>query len=359
MKLNPVFALFLLLLAGCGAKDDAVTAATYNYEKETEPVTFVDVLEATKSALIPVINGSGIVKGINETLILSETQGIIEEVYFTIGNTFAKGDALLKVDDTIALYNKDQVKLELETAKIESDAARKANKSGSLSLVEFKRAENRYYAQKVRYEQALKAWKDCTIRAPFSGIVAEKDSRITKGTYITPGTPVARIVDSSSFTVSISLGERLIGFVEIGGKADIKVPAAGDRLITGEVTAVAGGSDEQTGSFIAVISWKNNGGNRVKSGMSAQVHIKRDTEDSSIIVPYFSIVKKTDGDYVFIVEDNKASARKIRIGKSFGERVEVIEGISEGDLVIITRISTLITGDPVMGRVTGTSGEWE
>lgn len=363
MKPNPVF-IFLLLfmilfMISCSSgKEDAATTATYNYEKESEPLTYVDVLEASKSLLVPVIKASGVVRGINETLVLSETQGAIVEVLFDIGDNLAEGTVLLKVDDTIPSYNKEQARLGLETAALDLEAAQKFYKSGSMSLVELKKTENLFFTRKVQYEQALKVWKDCTVRSPISGVVAEKESSITKGAYIAPGSPIARIVDSSYYSLSISVGERQIGFIKKDQKAIISIPAATDENIEGQVTAVAGGSNRQTGSFPVKISWKNESGDKIKSGMSALVEINVATDNQRIIIPVFSILKRDDGDYVYKAEDGKAVLGRIVTGNWFGERIEAAEGIKEGDFIIITRLSTIVPGVPVRTRNTGKSGEW-
>lgn len=360
MKPNPVFIFLLFLLISCSSGgEDSLTTATYNYEKESEPLTYVDVLEASKSILIPVIKASGVVRGINETLVLSETQGSIEEVLFDIGDVLTEGAVLLRVDDTIASYNKDQAHLGLETAGLDLEAAQKFYKSGSISLVELKKTENLFFTRKVQYEQALKIWKDCTVKSPISGVVAEKDASITKGAYIAPGSPIARIVDSSYYTLSISVGERQIGLIKKNQKAMISIPAATNEQIQGNVTAVAGGSNQQTGSFSVIVSWKNELGDKVKSGMSAYVEINVSTDNQRIIIPLFSVLKKDDGEYVFKAEDDKAVLKRIVPGNWFGERIEVADGIKAGDFIIITRLSTLVPGLPVSIRNVGKSGEWQ
>ena len=137
------------------------------------------------------------------------------------------------------------------------------------------------------------------------------------------------------------------------------IPAATDKNIEGEVTAVAGGSDEQTGSFTAIIAWKNELGDKIKSGMSAQIRINIKPDEEHIIIPLFSIINKDDGDYVFTAVENKAVLNRITSNNSFGERIEVADGLSEGDLIIITRISTINPGEPVKVRIVGKSGEWQ
>jgi membrane fusion protein (multidrug efflux system) len=360
MKPKPVFVFFLFLLISCSSGgEDSITTATYNYATESEPLTYVDVLEASKSILVPVIKASGVVRGINETFVVSETQGAIEEVLFTIGDILTQGAVLLKVDDTIPLYNKDQAQLGLETATLDLEAARKFYKSGSFSLIELKKTENVFFTRKVQYEQALKTWKDCTVKSPISGVVAEKHDAITKGAYITPGSPIARIVDSSSYTLSLSVGERQIGFIKKGQKAIVTIPAATDRQIQGNVSAVAGGSNQQTGSFSVIISWKNELGGKVKSGMSATGEINVAEDNQRIIIPIFSVINKDDGDYVYKAENGKAMLKKIIPGNWFGERIEVVDGIKEGDLIFITRLSALVPGSPVRTRNMGKSGEWQ
>jgi membrane fusion protein, multidrug efflux system len=359
MKPGLAFIASLFIIISCTpGEEDSVTSATYNYEQESEPLTYVDALTASKSILIPEITASGVVRGIHETLVLSETQGAIKKVFFEIGDILDQGAILLQVDDTIPSYNKDQAKLALETAELDLEAAKKFYNSGSTSLIDVKKTENIYNTRKVQYEQAVRRWKDCTVRSPISGVVAEKNASITKGAYLSPGSPIARIVDTSYYTLTISVGERQIGLIKEGQQALVSIPAAVNGNIKGRVTAVAGGSDQQTGSFSVVISWENNGGVNVKSGMSAYTKINVASDNQKIIIPFFAMLWRDDGAYVYMAVDGKATLTKIIPGSQFGERVEITDGLEEGDLVIITRIQTLVPGTPVSVRTVGKTGEW-
>ncbi|MBN1700224.1 MAG: efflux RND transporter periplasmic adaptor subunit [Spirochaetales bacterium] len=350
--------LFIMLIfyhACSGEDSDGGTYATYSAPDDV-PALSVDVLEVSKGALIEEIRVSGIIEGNNEVDVVSETSGIIVSIGFEAGDTVAKGEALVKVDDSIALYTRNQAALDLETARLDLEAKEKFYKSGNTSLLELTRAKSVFNGQKARYESALKAYEDTTIRTPIAGTVARREQGISAGNYLNRGQRIARIIDDSAFILRASVGERQVVLLEIGSEAVVDVPAAGENRISATVTAVAGGSDRETGSFPVLISWKNSKAGDVKSGMSAVADIKTKSGDTAVIIPLSSIVNREGGTYVFVAKDGKAEAALIRPGERFGERIVVEAGLEPGDLLVISRISSLKPGYPVRASVVGKSG---
>jgi RND family efflux transporter MFP subunit len=352
------FTFTIIAFSACyDQESDSMTQATYTHSEEM-PALAVDVLEVSKGTLIQKIRVSGIVKGKNEVDVISETTGIIALVSFDSGDSVKKGTPLLKVDDSIALFNKNQAAFDLETARLDLEAKEKFYKSGNTSLLELTKAKSSYNGQKARYESALKAYNDCTIRAQITGIVARREEGISTGNYLVRGRRIARIIDTSAFLLEVGVGERQVVLMEIDAPAMVDVPAAGEKQIPAKVVSIAGGGNEETGSYAVLISWENNMESRVKSGMSAFADIQTEKQDTDVIIPFSSIIFREKKPYVFVVKDNKAEAVMVRIGERFGERVVVSEGPGIGDLLIMTRISSLKPGYPVSPNIVGKSGEW-
>jgi membrane fusion protein (multidrug efflux system) len=353
------FTFFVVFVSACyDQESDSTTQATYRYSEEI-PALAVNVLEVSTGALIQKIRVSGIVKGKNEVDVISETTGIITSVSFESGDFVKKGTPLLKVDDSIALFNKNQAALDLETARLDLEAKEKFYKSGNTSLLELTKAKSIYNGQKARYEIALKAYNDCTIRAPLTGIVARREEGISAGNYLVRGRRITRIIDISSFILEVGVGERQVVLIETGASAAVDVPAAGEKQMPAKVVSIAGGGNEETGSYSVLISWENNMESSVKSGMSAFAYIQTEKQDSGIIIPFSSFIFREGQPYVFVVKDNKAEAVVVSVGERFGERIVVSEGPGIGDLLIISRISSLKPGYPVSATIIGKTGEWE
>ena len=335
----------------------------------------VEAVELTAGRLIERIESSGTVSGIEEATVVSETQGVIEQAEFELGDLVEPGDILVQVDDEIARLNMEQAEQQLQTARIDLQSKENLLERGGASRAEVLRARSNLRGAEARYRQTRKAFEDCSISSPITGYVADKGQEVSIGNYLSPGTPLARIVDLSSLRLEVAVGESIIGLIEEGAEAKVRTPAAcEDEEFIGRVVAVAAGSDPATGSYPVVIEWKNECGTRIKSGMSAQVVIEPRETEPTLILPSSSIASRGGDSVVFVARrtadsgdsdtgtsgdttpEMTAEMRKVELGRRLGNKTELISGIEEGDTVILTGISGLSDGDPVEVTIVGESG---
>jgi len=320
----------------------------------------VEALTVSRGNLLRSVEAAGIVAGITEAYVVSETQGIIQSVSFSLGDPVERGQVLVKVEDTIARLNMEQAKQQSETAQLDLDAAERLFQAGSVSRADLNRARSNASGAQARYESALKVYRDTSIRAPLGGSVAQKDAAVALGNFLSPGTRIARIVDISSLKVEVALGETQIGLVRAGAPATVFIPAACDeQLFEAAVTAVAAGSDPATGSFPVVVSWENLCGDRVKSGMSATVSIQTRQEQPVILVPSAALVEEAGVPYVYTAEAGRVAPKRVRTGRRLGNVTEIVDGLEGGEVLIMTGLGTLRKGDPVTATVVGESGTWQ
>lgn len=347
-----------LSLASCKKNSDGVSSASWSAKDAGETVLAVEALEVTKGKLYPAVKAASIVSGIQEADVISETSGVIEEVQFEIGDKVNKNDLLLRVDDTIAQLSMEQAKQQYEIAKIDLDSTEAFYSKGNASNAELARARSSANGARARYETARKVYEDSSLKAPITGAIAWKDPQTAIGNYLNRGMRVAKIVDMSSLKIELSLGERQIGLIESGAKADIFVSSVwGDKPIPGKVVAISAGSDVSTGSFSVIIEAKNIVGETLKAGMSSTVVIETKTQDQEIIVPSSSIVIRSGKEYVFLDIDGSAKAVEINKGEMFGNRTIVKSGLSEGDEIIISGLSAIRPGSKVKSRNIGKTGD--
>jgi membrane fusion protein (multidrug efflux system) len=348
-------------LAGCGRPGAGPPARTSAAEAapEARPLA-VEALSVTRGNLIRSIEAAGTVGGINEAYVVSETQGIIQSVSFELGDRVSKGQVLVKVDDTIPRLNMEQAKEQYELAKLDLEATEQLFEEGSASQAELARARSAVNGAQARYQSALKTFQDCTIRAPIGGYVAEKESGITLGNYLSPGLRVARIVDISSLKAEVAIGEGQIGLVSEGAPAEVLVPAASEqKLFEATVSAVSAGSDPATGSYPVIVTWKNPVGNAVKSGMSATVTIETEAQEPVILVPSAALVEQAGQTTVFTAQGGRAAQKPVRVGRRIGNIAEILEGLEEEETLIISGLTALRRGDPVQPEIIGESGSWQ
>lgn len=347
------------LVLSCG-KPDGVAGATAWEGKQTLESVAVESLTVVRGSLADEIRASGTVAGIREAFVVSETQGIVKGVSFGLGDRVAEGQELLRVDDRIAALNLDRSREQYESARLELEATEKLAAAGRASPADLTRARGNASGAKAQYETALKAFNDTRLRAPISGVVAAKDEVATVGANIAPGVRVARIIDTSSFRITVGVGEREVGLVEPGAAVKVYVPAAlGEDFVEGTVAAVAAGADPATGSFPVVVAFRNGFSGRVKSGMAASVSIAARKAEPAIVVPSAALVRRGETYAVFVDRNGAAEVRPVTLGRRSGVRAEVLSGLTEGETLIISALTRLRPGVPVVSTGRGDTAGWE
>jgi membrane fusion protein (multidrug efflux system) len=347
----------VLLLTGCGGPPGSGEGAPQETPEDPR-VLPVEAVTVTEGQLIRTIEASGTVAGIREALVVSETQGIVEEVRFELGEYVEKGEVLVQVDDEIARLNMEQAREQLETARIDFNTKQNLVERGGASRAEVARARSALRGAEARYQQAVDAYENCSISTPISGSVAGKEAAASIGNYLNPGMQIARITDLSRLQMEVSLGEGVISLVAPGAAAEVVVPAACGTVMEAEVTAVAAGSDPSTGSFTAVLEWNNQCPETVKSGMSAEAVIEPRRQTQQLLIPTVALTSRGGNQVVFTVEDGKAVMQPVETGRGEGNLTIVRSGLSAGDTVVLSGISGLSEGDPVNPTIVGESGEW-
>jgi multidrug resistance efflux pump len=127
----------------------------------------------------------------------------------------------------------ERAKVQLESAQIELEGTERLFQQGGASASAVARLRGAASAAKAQYELAKKAYEDCTVRAPISGVVAVQDPSITVGSFLSRGTRILRIVDTSSFRLELSVGEREVGELQGISEGDLVLVSGMSKLKSG------------------------------------------------------------------------------------------------------------------------------
>lgn len=189
-------------------------------------------------------------------------------------------------------------------------------------------------------DAAREALADCTIVAPFDGVVAAID--IKAGDEIASGASVATIITANQ-VASITLNEVDIAKVEAGQKAALSFSAIDGLTITGKVAQVGvmGSVSQGVVSYEVVIAL-DEANPQVKSGMSVSASVITQIKQDVLLVPSTAVKTANDGSVYVLLEPSGGSAdtapreQTVSIGLSDDQNTEIISGISEGDRVAVS-----------------------
>jgi multidrug efflux pump subunit AcrA (membrane-fusion protein) len=171
------------------------------------------------------------------------------------------------------------------------------------------------------------------VDSPIAGIVGRV--LLDKGATIEPNkTAVAIVVDMDQMTVRLNIPEQDIPYFKKGLKAILKVDAYPDSEFEGDISRVAEIVDLQTRTLPIEISIPNKD-HRLKSGMFARIKIIAAQLKDVLVLPQDAIVQELGEKFVFTVENGMANKKKVAIGKRDNGKLEVLDGIKEGETTIV------------------------
>ena len=345
-------------VAGCGGAQGERPEQAGSAGEEYRRVVNVEVERVEPRSFTRTIPLTGVAMAIRDVVVSAEEAGVVRRIEVDKGSRVRTGDAILRLDDTIL---RAQVQTAAAQAKYDDEVWERRKKLYEEDGVgsELAYHETQHAAEQSRGNlAALEArLARTTIQAPIRGIL---DSRLVEvGTMVSPGTPVARIVQADTIRILAGIPERYALYVSAGGEASASFDVLPGEAFTGSMTFVGATVNLENRTFPIELTLRNPGG-QIKPGMVAEVSVTQAKLAGAIVVPRQALVSMEEGYVVFVVEgageESLAAARRVSISAGQGNDVVVESGLQAGDRLVVVGQQGLTDGDRVR-VVTGASGE--
>jgi HlyD family secretion protein len=375
----------MILLAG-------LSGTIFVFRVRTPQVEVAVVQKPPAGGRQALLNASGYVTPRRRATIAAKITGLVTGVYFDEGSRVRAGQLLAKLDDSDA-------RRALESAKGDRDATKASVQDYEVQLrnaqIVLRRTEQltqagiqtqeqldnartavdslqakialvktQVAAAEARIQEAQQAVDNCTIVAPFDGIVVSKDAQI--GEMVSPisagggftRTGIATIVDMNSNEIEVDVNEAYIARVVPGQAVTAVLDAYPDWQIPSQVRTVIPSADRQKATVKVRISFLKLD-RRILPDMGVKVtflgeepHQGHASDDSVVaaLVPQSAIRDDNDKKIVFLVKDNHAERRAVTVGDTRGGDAEIIGGLTPGDTVIVKGPPDLRDGQSVEFR---------
>ncbi len=204
-------------------------------------------------------------------------------------------------------------------------------------------AQFRINQAQAAVDAATVARKDARILAPFDGKVTAKLA--DAGALAAPGTPLLTLEREGGYRVDLVVPEAYIQSIRTGQAVNVRIPSVGESPIAGTVDVIVPSADQGSRTFVVQVSVS--GTESLRSGMFARVPLTIG-EQKTLRIPESAVVRRGQLTGVFIVDEkNTARFRLIRIGRAYGNQVEVISGIKDGTRLVTTSPPELTNGSAV------------
>lgn len=294
----------------------------------------VDAVELDYETIDDEIFSSGTIQA-NEVVELStEASGIITGIYFEEGRAVEKGDLLLKINDSELQAQKQRAQFRLNLAEQREERQRRLLERGGISQEDYDATLNEVNVLRSEIQLINAQIAKTEIRAPFSGLVGLK--YVSVGSYIGPNTRIASLQEIDPIKIDFSVPERYISRVTVGDAINFTVQGV-DSTFTGEVYAIEPRINTDTRTLeIRAIS--DNDDQLLYPGAFANITLILDEINDALMVPSISIIPGLNSQKVFVARDGVVEEIFIHSGIRTSQKVQVVEGLEQGDIVLTTGI---------------------
>ena len=270
-------------------------------------------------------------------VLMPEFSGILTQVYVKEGQYVSKGQTLAKIDDGGLSQQVAQLEIQSQLAKTTFERQERLWNQKIGSEIQYLQAKTSYEAQQKAVDQLKSTLNKTVITAPFSGTI---DNIITeKGSVVAPGaSQILRIVNLNDMYVEVSVPERYISTVKKGTATLVEIPVLG-KSYPSKVTQTSSFINPTNRTYTADISVPNKE-KLIKPNLSARLKINDYQSEKAILIPQNLISENAEGtQYVYTIGKNAknqtiASQKIIETGKTQGSLIEILKGITSGDMLI-------------------------
>ncbi|WP_165024161.1 efflux RND transporter periplasmic adaptor subunit [Dysgonomonas sp. ZJ279] len=272
-----------------------------------------------------------------------ETSGKITNIYFKEGTIVNKGDLLAKVNDQ--LLQAELKKLEAQKPLAEDRVFRQKSllEKDAVSQEAYESVNTELGKLNADIELVRSKIAQTELRAPFSGIIGLRF--ISEGTYVSPTTIISKLTKVSPLKIEFSVNERQANEIKPGTVLTFSLDNDLNKY-QANVYAIESNLDRQTLTLKARAIYQNPGG-RLKPGHSANIEIKLQQIRNTLVVPSLATIAEMGRDIAYIYKDGVARQVTVKKGMRTASSVQILDGLSLGDTLLISGVMQLRDGIPV------------
>lgn len=339
-----------VFLTSCGSEDKKVVT-------DNSLAIYVKVNQVETNGNSPFLSVSGKIQATNSADLSTKMMGYVNKVHVNVGDKVRKGQLLVSINNSDLQAKSAQVNAGITEARAAFNNAQKdynrfknlfADNSASQKEMDdmtanFEMAKARLEAANQMKNEINAQFAYSNIKAPFNGIITSKN--VEAGNMANPGIPIISLETPGDFEVMAMVPETEISEIKKGTTVDVLVKSINKTLI-GKVTEVSTSAKNTGGQYLVKIDLDKTDAN-ILSGMftTVQFPIERKTTSAMVLIPTEAIVSNGQLSGVYTVsQSNTALLRWLRLGRTFGNQIEVLSGLNADEAYVVSAEGKLFNG---------------
>lgn len=303
----------------------------------------VEVMTVSRRPISEYLETNGVLEAENEVDIVARISGPIIDLLVEEGMEVTAGQLLARIDDK-------EIRAQVEVAAVNRDEAELAFARAQVSFGNELISQEAYDQTKSRLESTRAQLKSYEIQlgytritAPFDGLIVERYVKLAQ--HLANGTRLFRISDFKPLLCPIRVPEKDLARLRLGQPAHLEVEAFAATRFDARVLRISPVVDAGTGTVKVTLEVDARG--KLRPGMFASVFLETDRHDDALVIPRTALVLDSLGDTVYVHDGGTAARREVRLGFREADLLEVLEGITDGEEIVVLGQDSLSDGTPI------------
>ena len=307
----------------------------------------VDVDTARRQAVIDAVRATGRIEANQAIELRPDEQGRITDILFREGQSIAKGEPLVKIDDAMIKAQLERAKADRDLSNQQLERVKRLRAQNAASPADLERAEANARSNAAGIAVLELQIERTTVRAPFSGAIGQR--LVSMGDYVTTSTPLLTLQTVDPQRAVIEVPERYAVKLRQGQVVEFTVASQEGRVFRARVDFIDPVVQNENRTILVKASAPNP--NRLlKPGMFIEARLATATRAGAIVVPEDAIQPMRSANVVWAVVDGKASRRVVTRGVRSAGLVEILSGVQAGEAVVVGGLERMGDGLPVAPR---------
>lgn len=290
---------------------------------------------------------SGSIEANEQIDLRSEVSGIVESINFKEGSTVTKGQVLFKVNDIELRAQLAQVKTAQNLASENERRAKLLLQKEAISQEEYDIASADFFSAKAQTQLIQAQLSKTTVRAPFSGKIGLR--YISQGTYVTPTTLIAKLVNTNQLKITFSIPEKYASQMKVNNTLSFTTAGSKEKF-TAKIYAIEPEIEVATRTLKLRAIAQNPEG-KLFPGTFANVTLPLEKLTNALLVPTEALIPIQNGKKIFVSKNGQAKEVLVETGARTDKNILITSGLKAGDTVLTSGVMTLKDGSPVKVKI--------
>jgi membrane fusion protein, multidrug efflux system len=285
---------------------------------------------------------AGMLEPIRTVGVNAQLSGILLSLQAEEGHRVRQGDVLAQIDARELEAQARSAEAALRFAQSTVERSEQLFKQQIITMAELERDRASFESAKASSEQLKTRLGYASVKAPISGVITEK--LIEAGDIVSSSTRLFTVADVSTLVTRIQVSELEVSTLRAGDVVPLTVDALGGQKVEGRIRRIFPAADSATRLVPVEVALSGAQLNGLRPGYTVRATLALDKRDGALLVPSRAVSGPAGARAVYIVNGGVVERRAVRIGSDMAGLSEILEGVGEGDSVIVSGTSMIREG---------------